>query len=198
MYLRVCDSRDGSCQPAPSPSLWYPLTHAHRCVGYHNLNPHPLPESVTRLMYVRVYDNPDNSRHPAPSSSLSYSITHVLYPPRAYPVLSHMYITPSPHPRSSRSHTLRYFGFLNVWPVLQFPSVWPLGLGLLYVYPRNTVYVMCSRSSCFSVLSSHYTDTHFYTLSYLSLYSYNKQQQIKNFSYLSFRQKNIQLIELTE
>jgi hypothetical protein len=61
-----------SRQPAPSPSLCYSLTHAHRSIGYHNRNPQPLAESAARLT------------------------------------------EPSPLPRSSRSHALRYFGFLRV------------------------------------------------------------------------------------
>ena len=36
-----------------------------------------------------------------------------LHPPRPYPTLSHRHKVPSPRPRSSRSHSLRYFGFLN-------------------------------------------------------------------------------------
>jgi hypothetical protein len=38
---------------------------------------------------------------------------------------------------SSRSHELRYFGVLSVWPGLQFPAARPLGRDLLYVYPRH-------------------------------------------------------------
>jgi hypothetical protein len=87
-----------------------------------------------------------------------------------------MHTTPSPHPRSSRSHALGYFGFLSVWPGLQFPVARPLGLGLLYVYPRNPVCVRCFRSSCLTLVS-HYTDTHFYILSVaLAVLKYNKQQ----------------------
>jgi hypothetical protein len=74
-----------------------------------------------------------------------------LHPPRPYATCSHMHTAPSPHPRSSRSHALRYFGVLSVWPGLQFPPPRPLGLGLLYVYPRNPVCARCFRSSCFSV-----------------------------------------------
>jgi hypothetical protein len=75
-------------------------------------------------------------------------------------------LSPSPRPRSSRSHALRYFGFLNVWPGLQFPAVWPLGLGLLCVYQRNPVYVRRFRLQIlrFQCLVFHNTDTHLYTL----------------------------------
>ena len=76
MYLRVYDSRDSSRQPAPSPSLCYTLTHAHRSIGYRNRNPQPLVDSSARLMYLRVYDNRDSSRQSAPSPSLCYSLTH--------------------------------------------------------------------------------------------------------------------------
>ena len=76
MYLRVYDSRDSSRQPAPSPSLCHSLTHAHRSIGYRNLNPQPLADSPARLMYLRVYDSRDSSRQPAPSPSLCYSLTH--------------------------------------------------------------------------------------------------------------------------
>ena len=83
MYLRVYDSRDSSRQPAPSPSLYYSLTHAHRSIGYRNRNPQPLADSSARLadssarlMYLRVYDSRDSSRQPAPSPSLCYSLTH--------------------------------------------------------------------------------------------------------------------------
>jgi hypothetical protein len=37
-----------------------------------------------------------------------------LHPPRPYATCSHMHTAPSPRPRSSRSHALRYFGFLSV------------------------------------------------------------------------------------
>jgi hypothetical protein len=76
MYLRVYTSRDSSHQPAPSPSLCYSLTHAHRSIGYRNRNPQPLADSSTRLMYLRVYDSRDSSYHPAPSPSICYSVTH--------------------------------------------------------------------------------------------------------------------------
>ncbi len=88
-----------------------------------NHNPQPPAESAARLMHLRVYDNRDRSHQSAPSPSLYYSLTHAL----------------------------RYFGFLSAWPGLQFPSVRPLGLGLLYVYPCNPVCVRRFRSSCFSV-----------------------------------------------
>ncbi len=92
--MKKSDSRDRSCQPAPSPSLCYSLTHAHRSIGYRNRipvpmiqthkftqvhgyhNPQPLSESSSRLMYLRVYDNRDRSCHPSTSPSLSYSLTH--------------------------------------------------------------------------------------------------------------------------
>jgi hypothetical protein len=76
MYLRVYDSRDGSCQPAPSPSPCFPLTNARRSIGYRNRNPQPLTESAARLMYLRVYDSRDSSRQPAPSPSPCYTLTH--------------------------------------------------------------------------------------------------------------------------
>jgi hypothetical protein len=75
LFLSV---RDSSRQAAPSPSLCYSLTHAHRSIGYrnHNRNPQSLSESTARLMYLRVYDNRDSSRQTAPSPSLCYSLTH--------------------------------------------------------------------------------------------------------------------------
>ena len=76
MYLRVYDSRDSSLQPAPSPSVCYSLTHAHRSIGYRNRNPQPLAESAVRLMYLRVYDSRDSSHQSAPSPSVCYSFTH--------------------------------------------------------------------------------------------------------------------------
>jgi hypothetical protein len=76
MYLRVYDNRDSSRQPAPSPSLYYSLTHAHRFIGYRNRNPQSLADSVARLMNLRVYDNRDNSHQSAPSPSLCYSFRH--------------------------------------------------------------------------------------------------------------------------
>ena len=72
-------------------------------------------------------------------------------PSSPYATCSHMHTAPSPHPRSSRSHALRYFGVLSVWPGLQFPSARPLGLGLLNVYPWNPVCPSRFRSSCFNV-----------------------------------------------
>jgi hypothetical protein len=74
--LRVYDSRDSSRQPAPSPSLSYSLTHAHRSIGYRNRNPQLLADSAARLMYSRVYDNRDSSHQSAPSPSLCSSLTH--------------------------------------------------------------------------------------------------------------------------
>jgi hypothetical protein len=59
MYLRVYDSRDGSRQPAPCPSLCHSLTHAHRSICYRNCSPQPLAESSARLMYLRVYGSRD-------------------------------------------------------------------------------------------------------------------------------------------
>jgi hypothetical protein len=91
-------------------------------------------------MFLHVFDNRDSSHQSAPSPSLCYIATR-----------SHMHTVPSPRPRSSRSHALRYFGFLSVWPDLQFPATRPLGLGLLYVYPRNPVCARRFRSSCFIV-----------------------------------------------
>ena len=64
------------CQPAPSPSLCYSLTHAHRSIGYRNRNPQPLADSAARLMNLRVYDSRDSSHQSAPSPSLCYSFTH--------------------------------------------------------------------------------------------------------------------------
>jgi hypothetical protein len=76
MHLRVYDNRDNSHQSPPSPSLCYSLTHVHRSIGYRNLNPQSLSESVTRLMYVRVYDSRDRSHQSVPPPSQYYSITH--------------------------------------------------------------------------------------------------------------------------
>jgi hypothetical protein len=79
VYLRVYDSRDTSRHPAPSPSLCYSLTHAHRSsrsIGYRNRNPQLLSESTVRLMYLRVYGSRDSSRQPAPSPSLWSSLTY--------------------------------------------------------------------------------------------------------------------------
>ena len=76
MYVRVYDNRDSYHQPAPSPSLCYSLTHAHRSIGYRNHNPQLLAESVTRLIHLRVYDSRDSSRQPPPSPSVSYSLIH--------------------------------------------------------------------------------------------------------------------------
>ena len=83
MYLRVYDSRDSSRQPAPSPSLCYLLTHAHRSIGYRNRNPQPLADSSARLadssarlMYLRVYESRDRSGQTVPSPSVYYSLTH--------------------------------------------------------------------------------------------------------------------------
>ena len=55
--------------------IWYSFTHSHRWFGYRNI-PHPLSESVERLMYLRVYDRWDNSYKSVPSPSLWYSFTH--------------------------------------------------------------------------------------------------------------------------
>jgi hypothetical protein len=118
--------------------LRYTITHAHWSIGHHNRNTQPLSESAARLMHLRVYDSRDTSHQSTPSPSLSYSLTHT-------------HTGPSPRPHSSRSHTLRYFGFLSVWPGLQFPVPRPLGLDLLYVYPHNQVCARRFRSSCFSV-----------------------------------------------
>ncbi len=75
MYLRVYDRRVSSRQLAPSPSLYYSLTHAHRSIGYRNRNPHRLSDSTARLMYLRVYDSRVSFRQPAPSPSICYSLT---------------------------------------------------------------------------------------------------------------------------
>ncbi len=103
------------------------------------------------------------------------------HPPRPYATHSHMHTTPSPRSRSSRSHGLRYFGFLIVWSVLQFPLDWPLGLGLLYVNPLNPVYVRCSRFldppvSVFSL--SLYRHPSIYPLFSFRFITYNKQSYL--------------------
>ena len=100
MYSRVYGSRVGSHQSAPSPSLCYSLTHAHRSIGYRNRNPQLLADSAARLMYLRVYGSRVSSHQLAPSPSLCYFLTH-----------SHNTL---PTPSSSRSHALRCFGFLSV------------------------------------------------------------------------------------
>ena len=63
--------------PTPSPSsLCYSFTHAHRSIGYLNI-PHPLADSVERLIYLRVYDIRARSTKTTPSpSSLCYSLSH--------------------------------------------------------------------------------------------------------------------------
>ncbi len=43
------------------------------------------------------------------------------------------------------SHTLRYFGLLNVWSGLHLPVESPLGLDLLYVYPVYVNITQCIR-----------------------------------------------------
>ena len=63
-------------KPAPSPSLCYSLTHAHRSISYRNRNPQPLAESAAKLMYLRVHDSRDSSFKPTLSPSLSHSLTH--------------------------------------------------------------------------------------------------------------------------
>jgi hypothetical protein len=63
-------------QPAPSPSLFYSLTHTHRSIGYRNRNPQPLADSSVRLIYLRVYDSRVSSHQSAPSPSLCYLLTH--------------------------------------------------------------------------------------------------------------------------
>ena len=114
MYLRVYDSRPGSRQPAPSPSLVYSLTHTHRSIGHLNRNLQPLSGSPARLMYLRVYDSRVSSRQPPyVYMTVELALTS-LHPPRPYATRSHMHTAPSPLPRSSRSHALRYFGFLSV------------------------------------------------------------------------------------
>ncbi len=44
-------------------------------------------------------------------------------------------------------------------------AVRPLGLDLIYVYPRNPVCARRFKILLFQSLVSHYTDTHFYILS---------------------------------
>jgi hypothetical protein len=70
-------NRDTSRLPAPSPSLYYSITHSHRSIGYRNHNPQPLTDSATSLMHLRVYDSRDNSHQSSPSPSIYYSLTHV-------------------------------------------------------------------------------------------------------------------------
>ena len=107
MYLRVYDSRDSSRKTAPSPSLCYSLTHAHRSIGYPNI-PQSLTDSVTRLIYLRVYDNRDNSSKSTPSqSSLCYSLTHT------HRSIGYRNISPSSLCYSV-SHTHRSIGYHNI------------------------------------------------------------------------------------
>jgi hypothetical protein len=171
MYLRVYDSRDNSRQPAPSPSLSYSLTHAHRSIGYRNRNPHPLTDSAVRLMYLRVYDTRDSSHQPAPSPSLCYSLTHGHRSParlmylRVYDsrVRSHQ---PAPSPSlcyllthahnplpTSTIITITWTQVLWFLERLTRPTVsccenTRTRLALLYVYPSHPVCTRRFRSSC--------------------------------------------------
>jgi hypothetical protein len=73
---------------------------------------------------------------------------------------------PSPGPRSSRSHALRYFVFLSVWTGLQFPSPWPLDLDLLHVVTQcMSDFQWGVLDPPVSVFSLSYTDTHLYIFS---------------------------------
>ena len=96
-----------------------------------------------------------------------------LYPPRPYATWSHIHTAHSPR---SRSHALRYFGFLSVWSDLQSPAVWQLGLGLLYVYPHNMCMwvVLDPPVSAFSLLL--YRHPSIYLLFSSRSTSYNKQR----------------------
>ncbi len=122
------------------------LTHAHRFIGYRNRNPQRRETTAFTCIW--------QPRYLSPVCTLPVPI-----------LLAHTHTAPSPRPRSSRSHALRYFGFLSVWPGLQFPTTRPLGLDLLYVYPRNPVCARHFKILLFQCLLSHYTDTHFYILS---------------------------------
>ena len=56
----------------------------------------------------------------------------------------------SPWDKCIYVYMTRSFGFFHVWPGLQDPTVWPLGLVFLYVHPHNPVYVRRFRF-CFSI-----------------------------------------------
>jgi hypothetical protein len=111
----------------------------------HPLRPYPTPSHMYTRPLVILTTTPSLWLIPTRDWCIYVYMTAEialtsLHPPHPYRTRSHMHTAPSPLPRSSRSHALRYFGFLSVWPGLQFPAVWPLGLVLLYVYPRNPVY----------------------------------------------------------
>jgi hypothetical protein len=85
------DSRDSSSKPAPSPSLCYSLTHAHRSIGYRNQT-QPLAESAARLMYLRVYDSRDRSRiYVCMTAEIALARSH---PTRPYTTRSHTHTGP--------------------------------------------------------------------------------------------------------
>jgi hypothetical protein len=79
------DRWDRSRQTAPSPPLCYSLTHAHRSIGYRNLNPQSLSESVVRPMYLRVLQCQSTYLLPARTLPVRILLTHTYtqHPPRA-------------------------------------------------------------------------------------------------------------------
>ena len=74
------DSRDSSRKPAPSPSLCYSLTHAHRSIGYRNQT-QPLAESAARLMYLRGLYNSTSKWLTTSLAELMYRLSMYDAPP---------------------------------------------------------------------------------------------------------------------
>jgi hypothetical protein len=101
---------------------------------------------------------------PTPSSRSSISYVHRIH------------TQPSPHPRSSRSHTLRSFGFLCVWSGLLSPTVWPL-LDLPVLCFCNPVYERSLDPSVLVFSLSLYRHPFICILFSSRFTSYNKQQQ---------------------
>jgi hypothetical protein len=104
-------------------TLSVPVLLAHTCTQVHWLSQPEPPASD----WIRLETNvstciwqPSTSCHPAPSPSPCYPLTH------SYRSIGYRNRNPQSLAESvSRLMHLRVFGFLNVWPDLQFPATWP-------------------------------------------------------------------------
>ncbi len=151
MHLRVYDRRDTFRQSAPSPSLDYSLTYAHRSIGYRNRNPQSLAESAVRLMHLRVYDSRDSSHQSAPSPSLYYSLTH-----------AHITLPTPTLLTITRTQVLWFLERLTRTTVSCCVTTRTSLTVCLPVQPSVCESCWILR---FQRLVSHYTDTHLYILS---------------------------------
>jgi hypothetical protein len=101
------DTKQKQVQTPQSQFFLCPVQQLRYEFQYHAL--HPLLRSPTLRPCSGPFFSPEKQKYM--TAEIALASLHLLRP---YATRSHMHTAPSPRPRSSRSHALRYFGFLSV------------------------------------------------------------------------------------